>query len=504
MKNPFSLDHPILELRNEGRVQHWTLRDAVEGTCLFGGIGSGKTSGSGRMLARKFLEAGMGGLVLTVKPDEKDLWVQYAKEMGRANDLVVLEPGGKHHFDFLSYESANKDGALSITGNIVNVLKTVIKASEEQDQHRHEDEFWDTALNLLLHNTIDLLLLAYSKVTISELYDVVQNLPKAVEEKPQEGASEQSKTGAFYTAYEAARKRVMVLVNAFKAKQDPKKLKEMSPAQYQTLLSNGVPEARRMSFIDQFFLETFRKLSSKTRSIIDFTFIGFLFQLLQDPIYNLFCQHASTFLPEDCYLHGKIIIISLPVKLFDKAGRDAQIMFKYIWQRAMERRNTAKNARAVFLYADEAQFFLHGHDATFQATARSSRIATVYITQNIHSFFSAMGGTNAEHRVKSFLGTLATKVFHANADIETNVYASKIVGQAFQKDVTVSRTMVGNEFQASESSHWILMDMIRPEDFVGMKTGGPENRKMVEAVMHFQGKKFAGGHHHLKVSFKQA
>jgi|GEM_PF-4259272 len=43
----------------------WTLRNAVEGVQIFGGIGSGKTSGSGRMLGLKYLSAGLGGLVLS-------------------------------------------------------------------------------------------------------------------------------------------------------------------------------------------------------------------------------------------------------------------------------------------------------------------------------------------------------------------------------------------------------------------------------------------------------
>ena len=42
----------------------WRVKDACEGTVIFGGTGSGKTSGSGRALATAFLAAGFGGLVL--------------------------------------------------------------------------------------------------------------------------------------------------------------------------------------------------------------------------------------------------------------------------------------------------------------------------------------------------------------------------------------------------------------------------------------------------------
>jgi len=102
-------------------------------------------------------------------------------------------------------------------------------------------------------------------------------------------------------------------------------------------------------------------LSEKTRSIIEFSFSGFLFRLLKDPVYSLFCSKASTVVPEDCT--GKILLINLPVKLYHKVGRDIQVMFKYIWQRAMEKRDIAMNGRPVFLYADESQHFIHEYDA---------------------------------------------------------------------------------------------------------------------------------------------
>jgi hypothetical protein len=51
--NPFDLDRPIIELASSTNKLSWTLRHAAEGVQIFGGIGSGKTSGSGRMLELK-------------------------------------------------------------------------------------------------------------------------------------------------------------------------------------------------------------------------------------------------------------------------------------------------------------------------------------------------------------------------------------------------------------------------------------------------------------------
>ena len=190
-------------------------------------------------------------------------------------------------------------------------------------------------------------------------------------------------------------------------------------------------------------------------------------------------------MPEDS-LKGKIILINLPVKKYHKVGRDCQILFKYIWQRAMEKRQVNYASIPVFLWADEAQNFLHEHDSDYQATARSSRISTVYITQNLPNYYAAMGGSKADYRVKSFLGTLGTKIFHANADIETNKYASELIGDALFIDPSRSVTMA-EKFSQSDSMSLKMDRQVRPEEFVGLKTGGARNDYRVEGYFHKQG-----------------
>lgn len=119
------LDKSLVEFSDQNGRLNWTIRDAVEGIQIFGGIGSGKTSGSGRLLALKFLANGFGGVVLTVKPDEVDMWREYCRTSNRSHDMIIVEPGGRHHFNFLEYESSGKSAGRS-TENIVQVLKTVI------------------------------------------------------------------------------------------------------------------------------------------------------------------------------------------------------------------------------------------------------------------------------------------------------------------------------------------------------------------------------------------
>lgn len=491
----FDLDKELLKLSVKDGSIGWTMRDAIEGVQIFGGIGSGKTSGSGRTLALKYLSAGFGGLVLTVKHDEREMWEEYCKLTGREKDLVIVSPGSKNYFNFLEYESSARVSK-STAENIVQVLKTVIRASEEKAGGKSDDPFWETALDMLMSNVIDLCLLAQGKVSVQALYDIAQSAPR------RENMNEESKAKAFAKAFTAANENVTRQIETFENKLSAEERNRLSDSEvFEQTICDEIPDARTLKFVDQFFVESFMNLSEKTRSIIDFSFSGFLYSLLREPVFSLFCRHPSTFTPDDC-LNGKIILIDLPVKHYHKTGRDSQILFKYIWQRAMEKRNVKSNNRPVFLWADEAQNFLHEYDAEYQATARSSMVATVYISQNLPNYHANMGGAKSEFRVKSFLGTLGTKIFHANADIETNRYASELIGDAYFEETSETATAAG-QFSASQTKTVKVERVVRPEQFAMLRTGGPQNECRVESYMHVQGMSQRSGSSHIKTQFDQ-
>jgi hypothetical protein len=88
MGRAINLDTPLLRLSGS---DYFTLRDACQGVCVMGGIGSGKTSGSGAALAGAYLRAGMGGLVLCAKPEESILWQRYCYKYGRSASLIRFD-----------------------------------------------------------------------------------------------------------------------------------------------------------------------------------------------------------------------------------------------------------------------------------------------------------------------------------------------------------------------------------------------------------------------------
>jgi len=173
-------------------------------------------------------------------------------------------------------------------------------------------------------------------------------------------------------------------------------------------------------------------LNEKTRSIITFSFTGLADVFLRGDLRELFTTSTNIF-PEFTH-NGAVILLDLPVHEYGKTGQFVQSIFKYVWQKATERRTKSEDMTPVFLWADEAQFFINSHDVKFQTTARSSRACTVYLTQNLPNYISALG----ENLTYSLLGNLQTKIFHQNSETKTNKYASEIIGQNWQDILTTS------------------------------------------------------------------
>ncbi|MDD7887866.1 type IV secretory system conjugative DNA transfer family protein [Flavivirga sp. 57AJ16] len=450
------LDIPLINWQ----VGHpFTVRDACEGVLIMGGLGSGKTSGSGALLAKKYLTSGFGGLVLTAKEDELELWKSYCKKHGREDDLIIFGHDIGHYFNFLDYESSRPDKGTGITHNIADTLKTVIKAGANDGQES-DKAFWDAALQQLLVNAVDLCLLTQKKIRFEHIYKIVQSAPKTKAELSNESWRQSSQ--CFRLMEYAA--------NA---------LNNAPPSQERD------NQARRLYIIEDFFYGNWLYLSEKTRSIVEQMFFGFGDRFMRDPLYSLF-NTKTTITPEDT-IKGKIIIVNLPYLIFENTGRDGQVLFKYIWQRAMQRRQIRDNSRPTFLWVDEAHYFLHDHDIDHQSTARSYRACTVYLTQNLPNFsLHAGGGDRGAYRFKALAGNLGTKFFHANSDVETNEYAADLIGKELHWVGSENMSM-GDNASFSEGTSQNLLHTIQPSEFARQKTGGPLNDFEIQTVVHRQG-----------------
>lgn len=163
-----------------------------------------------------------------------------------------------------------------------------------------------------------------------------------------------------------------------------------------------------------------------------------------------FCAD-TTIVPEMCFA-GSIIILAFPTLFYNEEGIVAQTLFKFLFQRAMESRNSLAPSfkeRPVFLYADEAQFFVGAYDDAFLSTCRGSKCAVVYLTQSLPTYYAMLGREKSD-AVDGFVGKFNSKIFHLNADPRTNSYASSLIGRGLQIRQTTSE-VAGTSTQRSQS-----------------------------------------------------
>ena len=87
-------------------------------------------------------------------PDEARTWKRYAREAGRAGDLVIFSPESGQGFNFLDYELRRAGRGAGITENVVALLMQCAETGNTSG--RDADEIWSKAMKQLLRNAIDL------------------------------------------------------------------------------------------------------------------------------------------------------------------------------------------------------------------------------------------------------------------------------------------------------------------------------------------------------------
>lgn len=404
---PPPVDEATVLLHLDGS-EKWTLKDAFEGTHIFGSTGSGKTSGSGRTLAIQFLKSGMGGLVLTAKPDECDEWRKYAAAAGRSpDDFIILSPDNPYSFGFFEYErQIAQSENIPVTETIVNLFGVLLEVSQRKSGDG-KDAYWQLAVKQLVRNATDLLLFAGKELSFENLYSLIASAPTTP-------ADASTVTESFNDPRAAAKSFFMECVSAASKSED-----RTAPALRLTLT---------------FFISEYPNLAPETRSSVVsyFTTIADVFS--RGILNKLFSPAASpehNFSP-DLSRQGKILIIDLPVKRYNETGQLAEVLYKFCWQRAAERQAGSTKMRPTFLWADESHFCCNSGDFLFQTTARSAKVATVYLTQNISNYYAVMPGERGKAETDSLLGNFNTKIFHANNDSVTNIWAADLIGKNWQ------------------------------------------------------------------------
>jgi type IV secretory pathway TraG/TraD family ATPase VirD4 len=458
----------------------WFLPDACEGTFILGATGSGKSTGSARSIALSFLQYGFGGVVLTVKPEERAAWERYAALAGRTGQLCIVEPGGRFRFNFLDYEARRPAVGAGLIENLVSLFYTIMDVHSHGEGDQELQNFWTNTGKQLLRNAFRVLTLATDRLSLESTCRFIAEAPTQLKDADDVHVSHRTFFNTcMKTAWDVAR---------------------------------GTPQERVIEEARRYWLNEFPNLAANTRSCVVTAFSAMADGFIEPTIHELFCTD-TTLIPEDT-LQGAIILIDLSVKRYDAVGVFAQSIWKYLFQKAVERRTDPDDAsrRPVFLWIDEAQYFMSAYDGLFQSTARSARCASVYITQNISGLYGAKGGSRSRNKVDGFLGNLNTKIFHCNNDPASNLWAAEQIGKCLTHRFTSSTSDrpsqgAGGGYASERNTTASMQEQIdyavQPSAFLNLRTGGARFDYLVDAYFVKGGSAFRSGKHFFPTVFRQ-
>lgn len=422
-------DTPLLQLSPK---DYLTVRQAVQGVHVFGGIGSGKTSGAGRALAGAYLRAGMGGIILTAKPEEIDLWVGYCKETGREDSMILFDE--TQGCNFITYEFARKGGGQavnSVTDTIMKILEAADLAAG-QKAGNGGDVFWSKAARMMLMYAISCLYAATGNVTANSIVRFITIMPQ------KEPTTEEEK---------AKLDENFAIAMLHKMRTNP---------------AREIPDDLKEQTINYFRYEWFA-YPAKTRGSVLAHVTSNLSRFNTGMLRKCFCDQ-TTIVPE-MTMGGAVIIMALPVLMHNEDGIVANSLFKFLWQRAVESRNGLDpqfRDRPVFLYADESQYFVNSYDDQFLSTCRGSKACVVFLSQSIPTYYGMLGKEKSD-AVDGFLGKFNNHIFHLNPDPRTNQFASSLIGRGIHRrasgnETTGTSKQEGKNYGGSQSDTYTLGD----------------------------------------------
>ncbi|GIT93306.1 hypothetical protein JANAI62_37430 [Jannaschia pagri] len=494
--SPVSYHHRLgTPLLRFGRRDVWRLRDACEGTGILGGVGSGKTSGSGQTIAASFLTAGMGGMVLCAKNNEADRWRKWARAAGRERSLFVIDASGTHRINIMDYVASTlaRDG---FEQNLAAVLLEAAEASrilKSASGGGGDNSFFRDYAELCLNSALPLLNKVMPQLRLRDLQRFIDSAPRSMDE----ASSPDWQKSSFCS-------EVLIKLAA--------------------LAQGGDSHAARLAeeYAD-FWLVQFATLGDRTRGSVVATLSATLNGLMTGKIAELFS--TDTTIVPDITQEGAILVLDMSAHEFGSVGIVAQQILKLLWMKSIQHRRIHAKMRPQFLWIDECQYFFSEADAEFLSTSREYRACPVYITQDLPTFYAALGGDNAENRGKQIVAKFQTRLFHANTDPVTNAFASEIIGKSRRYKVSWStssgRNSGGSGNQGERESGtgggagrnqgrtrsidtYEEADVL--PDYFGneLRNGGKENRFKVDAIVVRAATRFrAAKRNRLKVTFDQ-
>ena len=445
----------------------FTIRDLLRSISIMGATGSGKTSGIGYQLGKALAACPrIGGIIIASKPEDRAVW------QGILGDrLIVVGPGEKHRFNVIDFEAKHGADAREITQCIMTISEALTRSEGQTG-----DRFFEKQDRRTIHNACEVLIQAYGRVDAWDVQRFINDAPLSIEELGQEKWREGFHNKTMEKAGNKAKSQI---------------------------------EAHDFELAWQFWGSEWPALNDRTRSSILAGVMGQL-HVFNTGIVRELIGTGTTISPEvfEC---GAWILVDMPIANYGVAGAFVAGAWKYATQRHVLRRAATAETPVTCIWIDEFQNYITSYDAKVLAECRSHLACMVVLTQSIHSFYSSIGGREAQSHTKALLTNFGTKVAMTLGNEESAKYFSSLIGRAIIRLGGSSSSGGGQVFEefmgkynlgTSLNEH--IEDLILPRLFMnGLRTGGPENGYIAEGWVIRNGTAFSNGENAMLVGFSQ-
>ena len=469
----FNLDDPLLYLTENDPFTH---RMAMQGITITGGVGSGKTSGSGRTLLSAYMQNGYGMCCLTVKPDETEFIETVAEEQGRSDDVIKIAPNEPWFYDFMEEEA--KRGKGSETETIVSLFLSLVEIA--QGSLKSKESYWLSALRQLLRNAVTTLLCAEETVTIENCYKLIIQAPTSLQMFRSKEFREESY--CYYVLNKASEK-----VDA--------------------AVESGSTEIHHRDFDISFMYwsKEFPNLAEKTRSVIVSMFTTTADVFLRGSLRTIFSEQKNKRpCPPSLAREKKILIVDMSVKIYESVGVISNSVYALLFTKEMERQTLQQTGTPAALYADEFTHFLSGNDYlnVFLQTSRGAGVSVCLCTQSLNNLTTKYG-ENGEAKAYNLLGLIGTHIAHNNTCVKTNNYFAEKVGYDWEYQHSSSINTGEDRDSITSGLQEQRRYVLEPIRMTELLTGGAENNLTCEAIA-YNGRRWSNGEKYLNVYFQQS
>jgi TraM recognition site of TraD and TraG len=427
----------------------WKFGQDLVNVLVLGQPGSGKTVALMNNFLSALIACGSGdqktaGLILDPKGAYRDIIGPLCQELGRGDDLYVLNPDGwAEHARTAASIAWNpldtRDDALEVAARTITVMKLV------GGLESRESFFIDSARSFLRH--------------------------------------------------------ALVLFRAARAPDPPSLLDlhrlcaepQNAPVIYDSLidkLTRKYPDAPPPEVAAAFlyFEQEFRTLPERQLAALRSQVSHLIDDLSAEPFNEIISGRSTISIP-NVIDQGKLLYVHLPLADRERVSKLLTTAVKLEWQREILRR--VRKSWPSFLLADEYQsIFISGKeysDGSFFERSRESFHLNCIAAQNLGSFFKQ---TQNKSDVTNFMGLCAVKIFLRNTERETLEWASNLFGERHEIIVTASEAADLNggfsRHRTNYSRSFKAMRVVPVEAFttLGVPVEIDPDRQFTESIVH--------------------